>query len=48
MLDGLFRAKKNKNNCTAEFYFRDPPPLCWNYELPSIYDMDLGAHKCEM
>ena len=33
---------------SAEFYFRDPPPLCPNYELTSTYGMDLWAHKCEM
>ena len=33
---------------STEFYFRDLPPLCWNYELTSTYDMHLGAHKCEM
>ena len=25
---------------TAKLYFRDPPPLCWNYELTITYDMD--------
>ena len=32
----------------AEFYFRDLPPLCSNYELSNTFDMDLGVHKCEL
>ena len=39
---------RSKKLQLSEFYFRGPPPLCWNYELTSTYDMDLGTHICEM